>query len=231
VCLVVTELPRVPGQPRQPRDQIADLVKEGKLAGIATSRTKTSGRTGQRLVIVLKRDAVAKVVLNKPLQAHPAAERTSAGQTCWRSSTAVPRTRAIDGIHTRRWIEPPESEVIVRSHRVPFGQGRADAHIQRGYVKALDALDEVIALIRRSTRRRGGAPGTHPAPRLDRAAGRRHLALTNCASRALEPQKIQEPPGGTREGDPEYESILASESRQRQIIVDELSEIVRQVRR
>ena len=61
--LVVTELP-YQVNPDNLAVKIADLVKEGRLAGIADIRDETSGRTGQRLVIVLKRDAVAKVVLN-----------------------------------------------------------------------------------------------------------------------------------------------------------------------
>src|SRR3978361_1332307 len=62
-CLVVTELPSQ-ANPDSLAIKIAELVKDGRISGIADLRDETSGRTGQRLVIVLKRDAVAKVVLN-----------------------------------------------------------------------------------------------------------------------------------------------------------------------
>src|SRR5699024_1039824 len=62
-CLVVTELPYMVN-PDTLAAKIASYVRDGKVAGIADLRDESSGRTGQRLVVVLKRDAVAKVVLN-----------------------------------------------------------------------------------------------------------------------------------------------------------------------
>ena len=145
-CLVVTELP-YQVNPDNLAIKIADLVKEGKLAGIADIRDETSGRTGQRLVIVLKRDAVAKVVLNN-LYKHTQLQENF-GANMLAIVDGVPRTLPIDGFITH-WVDAPG-----RGHRpphpVPAARRReADAHILRGYLKALDALDEVIALIRRS---------------------------------------------------------------------------------
>ena len=144
-CLVVTELP-YQVNPDNLAIKIADLVKEGKIAGIADIRDETSGRTGQRLVIVLKRDAVAKVVLNN-LYKHTQLQENF-GANMLAIVDGVPRTLALDGFITH-WIDH-QIEVIVRRTTFRLRKAEADAHIQRGYVKALDALDEVIALIRRS---------------------------------------------------------------------------------
>src|SRR3982751_228458 len=143
--LVVTELP-YQVNPDNLAVKIADLVKEGRLAGIADIRDETSGRTGQRLVIVLKRDAVAKVVLNN-LYKHTQLQENF-GANMLAIVDGVPRTLALDGFITH-WIDH-QIEVIVRRTTFRLAKAEADAHIQRGYVKALDALDEVIALIRRS---------------------------------------------------------------------------------
>src|SRR3954465_13229814 len=143
--LVVTELP-YQVNPDNLAVKIADLVKEGRLAGIADIRDETSGRTGQRLVIVLKRDAVAKVVLNN-LYKHTQLQENF-GANMLAIVDGVPRTLPLDGF-IMHWIDH-QIEVIVRRTTFRLAKAEADAHIQRGYVLALDALDEVIALIRRS---------------------------------------------------------------------------------
>jgi DNA gyrase subunit A len=144
-CLVVTELP-YQVNPDNLAIKIADLVKEGKLAGIADIRDETSGRTGQRLVIVLKRDAVAKVVLNN-LYKHTSLQENF-GANMLAIVDGVPRTLTLDAFITY-WVTH-QIEVIVRRTQFRLDKAEANAHIVRGYLKALDALDEVIALIRKS---------------------------------------------------------------------------------
>ena len=144
-CLVVTELP-YQVNPDNLALKIAELVKDGRISGIADIRDETSGRTGQRLVIVLKRDAVAKVVLNN-LYKHTQLQENF-GANMLAIVDGVPRTLAIDGFITA-WVDH-QIEVIVRRTAFRLRKAEADAHILRGYLKALDALDEVIALIRRS---------------------------------------------------------------------------------
>ncbi|MET0726341.1 MAG: DNA gyrase subunit A, partial [Leifsonia sp.] len=144
-CLVVTELP-YQVNPDNLAIKIADLVKDGKLSGIADIRDETSGRTGQRLVIVLKRDAVAKVVLNN-LYKHTQLQENF-GANMLAIVDGIPRTLAIDGFITA-WVDH-QIEVIIRRTQFRLDKAEADAHILRGLAKALDALDEVIALIRRS---------------------------------------------------------------------------------
>src|SRR6185312_15533566 len=145
VCLVVTELP-YQVNPDNLAIKIAELVKDGRVGGIADIRDETSGRTGQRLVIVLKRDAVAKVVLNNLYKHTQLQENFGANMLAIVDN--VPRTLALDGFITA-WVDH-QIDVIVRRTRFRLRKKEERAHILRGYLKALDALDEVIALIRAS---------------------------------------------------------------------------------
>ena len=135
-CLVVTELP-YQVNPDNLAIKIAELVKDGKLTGIADIRDETSGRTGQRLVIVLKRDAVAKVVLNN-LYKHTSLQENF-GANMLAIVDGVPRTLTLDGFITQ-WVKH-QVEVIVRRTQFRLDKAETDAHILRGYLKALDALD------------------------------------------------------------------------------------------
>ncbi len=144
-CLVVTELP-YQVNPDNLALKIADGVKDGKLDGIADVRDETSGRTGQRLVIVLKRDAVAKVVLNN-LYKHTQLQETF-GANMLALVDGVPRTLRIDQF-VRHWVAH-QIDVIVRRTRFLLRKAEERAHILRALLKALDRIDEVIALIRRS---------------------------------------------------------------------------------
>src|SRR6201746_97839 len=144
-CLVITELP-YQVNPDNLAQKIADLVKEGRLQGIADIRDESSGRTGQRLVIVLKRDAIPKVVLNN-LYKHTQLQENF-GANMLAIVDGIPRTLPLDGFITH-WIDH-QIEGIARRTTFPLPKAEERMHILRGYVKALDALDEVIALIRRS---------------------------------------------------------------------------------
>jgi DNA gyrase subunit A len=219
--LVVTELP-YQVNPDNLAVKIADLVKEGKLAGIADIRDETSGRTGQRLVIVLKRDAVAKVVLNN-LYKHTQLQENF-GANMLAIVDGVPRTLPIDGF-LRHWIEH-QVEVIVRRTTFRLAKAEADAHIQRGYVLALDALDEVIALIRRSPDVEEARQGLMALLGVDELQADAILALQLRRLAALERQKIQQRLDELEREIAEYQAILASEVRQREIITEELTDIV-----
>ena len=133
-CLVVTELP-YQVNPDNLALKIADLVKDGKIAGIADIRDETSARTGQRLVIVLKRDAVAKVVLNN-LYKHTQLQDTF-GANMLALVDGVPRTLRLDEF-IRHWVAH-QIEVIVRRTRYRLRKAEERAHILRGLLKALDA--------------------------------------------------------------------------------------------
>ncbi|MGB8382297.1 MAG: DNA gyrase subunit A, partial [Dermatophilaceae bacterium] len=145
ICLVVTELP-YQVNPDSLASKIAELVKDGRLQGIADIRDETSGRTGQRLVIVLRRDAIPKVVLNN-LYKHTQLQ-TTFGANMLALVDGVPRTLPLTSF-IRYWVEH-QIDVIVRRTQYRLRQAQERMHILRALLKALDQLDEVIALIRRS---------------------------------------------------------------------------------
>src|SRR4051794_21289853 len=144
-CLSITELPYMVN-PDNLALKIAELADSGKVQGISDVRDDSSGRTGQRLVVVLKRDAVARVVLNNLLKHTELQTNFSANMLAL--VDGVPRTLSIDQFISN-WVDH-QIDVIQRRTRYRLRKAEEDAHILRGLVKALDALDEVIALIRRS---------------------------------------------------------------------------------
>ncbi len=220
-CLVVTELP-YQANPDNLAIKIADLVKDGKVSGIADLRDETSGRTGQRLVIVLKRDAVAKVVLNNLYKHTQLQDNFSANMLAIVDD--VPRTLSLDAF-IRHWVTH-QLEVIVRRTRYRLRKAEEAAHILRGYLKALDALDEVIALIRASQTVDDARTGLMGLLAIDevQAAAILNMQLRRLA--ALERQKIQDEHDKLEREITEYQRILASPEVQRGIVSTELQEIV-----
>ena len=220
-CLVVTELP-YQANPDNLAIKIADLIKEGKITGISDLRDETSGRTGQRLVIVLKRDAVAKVVLNNLYKHTQLQENFSANMLA--IVDGVPRTLSLDAF-VRHWVNH-QMDVIVRRTRYRLRQAEEEAHILRGLLKALDALDEVIALIRRSPTADDARTGLMELLDIDEAQAQAILNMQLRRLAALERQKIQDRHDELTRLIAEYNAIIASEDRQREIISEELGEIV-----
>src|SRR5690625_1922890 len=220
-CLVVTQLPYLVN-PDTLAAKIASYVKDGKVAGIADLRDESSGRTGQRLVIVLKRDAVAKVVLNNLYKHTSLQENFSANMLALVDS--VPRTLSIDSF-LRLWVNH-QIEVIVRRTQYRLRKAEERAHILRGYLKALDALDEVIALIRRSPSSDEARTGLMELLEVDEVQANAILDLQLRRLAALERLKIQEEAEKIEALIAEYNHILATPSRQREIVSEELDEIV-----
>ena len=219
-ALVVTELP-YQVNPDNLAQKIADLVKEGKLAGIADIRDETSGRTGQRLVIVLKRDAVAKVVLNN-LYKHTQLQENF-GANMLAIVDGVPRTLPVDGFITH-WVAH-QIEVIVRRTAFRLRKAEERAHILRGYLKALDALDDVIALIRRSSTVEEARDGLMALLAIDELQARAVLDLQLRRLAALERQKIIDEHDELERLIAGYQHILATPSEQRAIVHAELTEL------
>jgi len=220
-CLVVTELP-YQANPDNLAIKIADLIKEGKVTGISDLRDETSGRTGQRLVIVLKRDAVPKVVLNNLYKHTQLQENFSANMLA--IVDGVPRTLSLDAF-IRHWVNH-QMDVIVRRTRYRLRQAEEEAHILRGLLKALDALDEVIALIRRSPTADEARSALMDFLDIDEAQAQAILNMRRRRLAALERQKIQDRHDELQRLISEYNAIIASEDRQREIISEELGEIV-----
>ncbi|CAM2880317.1 MULTISPECIES: DNA gyrase subunit A [Streptomyces] len=220
-CLVVTELP-YQVNPDNLALKIADLVKDGRVGGIADVRDETSSRTGQRLVIVLKRDAVAKVVLNN-LYKHTDLQ-TNFGANMLALVEGVPRTLSLDAF-IRHWVAH-QIDVIVRRTRFRLRKAEERAHILRGLLKALDAIDEVIALIRRSQTVDVAREGLMGLLQIDEIQANAILEMQLRRLAALERQKITAEHDELQAKIDEYNAILASPQRQRQIIGEELSALV-----
>ena len=220
-CLVVTELP-YQVNPDMLAQKIAELVREGRVAGIADIRDETSGRNGQRLVVVLKRDAVAKVVLNN-LYKHTQLQ-TTFGANMLALVDEVPRTLPLDGF-IRHWVDH-QMEVIERRTQYRLRQAEERIHILRGYLKALDALDDVIALIRASQTVEVARDGLMELLDIDEVQA---MAILNMQLRrlaALERQKILEDHDELQSQIDDFRDILAKPQRQRDIVSSELAEIV-----
>ncbi|MEU0564199.1 DNA gyrase subunit A [Nonomuraea sp. NPDC005983] len=220
-ALVVTELP-YQVNPDNLALKIAELVREGKLTGIADVRDESSSRVGQRLVIVLKRDAVAKVVLNN-LYKHTQLQDTF-GANMLALVDGVPRTLRLDQFI--RYYVAHQIEVIVRRTRYLLRKAEERAHILRGLLKALERLDEVIALIRASESASHAQQGLMSLLEIDEIQAQAILDMQLRKLAALERQAIQDEYDQLMAQIAEYNSILASEARQREIVNDELAELV-----
>ncbi len=220
-CLVVTELP-YQVNPDNLAIKIAELVKDGKITGIADIRDETSGRTGQRLVIVLKRDAVAKVVLNNLYKQTQLQENFGANMLA--IVDGIPRTLSIDGFISN-WVEH-QIDVIVRRTQFRLRKAEERMHILKGYLAALDALDEVIALIRKSPTVEDARDGLMSFLKIDELQARAILEMQLRRLAALERQKIIDEATELEAQIKEFNAILASPARQREIVSEELTDIV-----
>ena len=220
-ALIVTELP-YQVNPDNLAMKIAELVKEGKIAGIADIRDETSGRTGQRLVIVLKRDAVAQVVLNN-LYKHTQLQE-SFGANMLAIVDGVPKTLQIHQF-IRYWSDH-QVEVIVRRTTFRLAKAEADWHILKGYLLALDALDAVIDLIRKSPTVDDAKTGLITLLAIDDEQATAILNLQLRRLAALERQKILDQAEELQRQIKEFTAILESPQKQREIIVEELGEII-----
>ena len=219
--LVVSELP-YQVNPDNLVEAIADLVRDGKIAGIADINDESSDRIGMRIVITLKRDAVAKVVLNN-LYKHTSLQ-TTFGVNMLAIVDEVPRTLRLDQV-VSLYVEH-QVEVIVRRTQYLLREAEERIHILRGLLKALDQLDAVIALIRRSPSANEARTGLMELLTIDEIQATAILDLQLRRLAALERQKIVEDHDKILAEIVDYQDILAKPGRQRQIIGTELGEIV-----
>ncbi|HXH80995.1 DNA gyrase subunit A [Nocardioides sp.] len=220
-CLVISELPYMVN-PDNLALKIAELADSGRIQGISDVRDDTSSRTGQRLVIVLRRDAVARVVLNNLFKHTELQTNFSANMLAL--VDYVPRTLTIDQFISN-WVAH-QIEVIQRRTRYRLRKAEEAAHIYRGLVKALDALDDVIALIRRSPDVDEARQGLMSLLEIDVEQADAILAMQLRRLAALERQKILDHLAELEVIIADLEEILTNEQRQRQIVIDELTEVV-----
>jgi DNA gyrase subunit A len=220
-CLVITKLP-YQVNPDNLALTIAESVKDGRITGIADVRDESSSRVGQRLVIVLKRDAVAKVVLNN-LYKHTQLQ-TTFGANMLALVDGVPRTLRLDQF-VRHYVAH-QIEVVVRRTQYLLRKAEERAHILRALLKALDRMDEVIALIRRSPSASAAQGGLMTLLEIDEIQAQAILDMQLRKLAALERQQITDEYDALMAHIIDYQDILASPERQRTIVFDELSEIV-----
>jgi DNA gyrase subunit A len=220
-CLVVTQLPYLVN-PDNLALKIAELADSGRVQGIADVRDDSSLRTGQRLVIVLKRDAIARVVLNNLYKHTQLQDNFSCNMLALVDD--VPRTLSLDQF-VSNWILHQIS-VIQRRTRYRLRKAEEEAHIQRALVKALDRLDEVIALIRASQTTEEARDGLMALLDIDEVQARAILDMQLRKLAAMERQAIIDRLAELEVLIADLQAILADEERQRQIISDELAQIV-----
>lgn len=219
--IVITELP-YQVNPDNMVSNIAEQVRDGKLQGISKIEDESSDRVGMRIVVTLKRDAVPRVVLNN-LYKHSALQ-SSFGVNMLSIVDGVPRTLRLDQM-LQLYVDH-QIDVIVRRTQYRLDEAEKRAHILRGLVKALDMLDEVIALIRASATADIAREGLQDLLEIDRIQADAILAMQLRRLAALERQKIIDELAEIEAVIADLQSILASPQRQREIVRDELAEIV-----
>jgi len=220
-CLVVKQLP-FQVNPDNLASKISELVREGRLSGIADMSDETSGRTGQRLVIVLKRDAIAKVVLNN-LYKHTQLQDTF-GVNMLALVDGVPRTLRLDQM-IRYWVAH-QIEVIQRRTRFRLRKAQERLHIVAALLAAIDAIDEVIALIRGSESAAAAQVGLMGLLNIDEIQARAILDMQLRKLAALERQELIDERDELETRIADLQSILDSPARQREIVGTELGDIV-----
>ena len=219
-CLVVSELP-YQVNPDNLALKIAELVKDGKIKGIADVRDEGNERLGQRLVIVLQTSAIPKVVLNNLYKQTQLQDTFGANMLAL--VDGVPRTLRLDEF-IKFYIQH-QVEVIIRRTKYRLAEKEKRAHILQGYLKALDALDAVIALIRASTTPEEARTGLMKLLDVDEVQANAILDMQLRRIAALERQKINDEYNGLMADIVELNEILASEAKQRQIIISELTDL------
>jgi DNA gyrase subunit A len=219
-CLVVTELP-FQVNPDSLVEKIAELATDGRITGIANVQDESSARQGRRIVITLKRDAVAKVVLNN-LYKHTQLQDTF-GANMVALVDGVPRTLRLDQM-IRHWVNH-QIDVVVRRTRYLLRKAQERVHILRALLKAIDQIDAVIALIRASESAATAQLGLMDLLEIDEIQARAILDMQLRRLAALERQDLQKQYDDLMTEIAEYEAILASPERQRQTVSTELAEI------
>jgi DNA gyrase subunit A len=219
-CLVATELP-FQVNPDALIKKIAELGNDGRIPGIADIHDESSARAGRRIVVILKRDAVAKVVLNN-LYKHTELQDTF-GANMVALVDGVPRTLRLDQM-IRHWVTH-QIEVIVRRTRYLLRKAQDRMHIVSALLKAIDRIDEVIALIRGSESANAARQGLMDLLEIDEVQATAILDMQLRRLAALERQALIDEYEQLMAEIAEYEAILASPDRQRQVVSTELAEI------
>ena len=219
-AIIVTEIPYQVNK-AQLIEKIADLVREKTIPEISDLRDE-SDRSGMRVVIELKREAVPKVVLNK-LYKHTAMQSTF-GVNMLALAEGVPKTLSLRDV-LRHYIAH-QRDVIVRRTKFELEKAKKRAHILEGLLIAVTNIDEVIRIIRASDDTDAAKTGLIARFSLSEEQAQAIVDLRLRNLTALERHKLEEEHRDLMERIAYLESLLANESRIYDVIKEELLEIM-----
>lgn len=219
--IVITEIPYGVNKARLV-EQIADHIQDKVLTGISDLRDE-SDRDGLRIVVELKKNEVGEVVLNQLYKFCDL--QTTFGCQMLALDKGLPRLLNVKQI-IMAWIDH-RIDVVRRRTRFELGQAEARAHILEGYLKAIDMLDAVVALIRASGSKEEAKIGLITQFGFSERQAAAILELRLYQLTALEHGKISDEYNALLEKIREYREILASELRVKAIIKDELSDVLK----
>ena len=200
--------------------KIAELVKSGTLPEVSRLRD-LSDKSGMRIVIELKREAVPQVVLNK-LYKHTPLQATF-GYNAVALVGGVPRTLSL--VELLRHYLDFQREVVTRRSKFELRRAEARAHVLQGYLIALDNLDEVIALIRGSADQAEAREGLMARFALSEIQAQAILDLRLRALTALERKQVEDEFADLKERIGELRALLGDEAKVMALIREELLEL------
>ena len=219
-ALVVTELP-YQVNPDNLALKIAELTREGRLAGIRDITDESSARTGMRLVIHLKRDARPRVVLNN-LYKHTQLQ-DSFGVNMLAIVDGVPRTLRLDQV-VRHYVAH-QVDVLQRRTRFRLRRAEERAHVLRAYAAALARLDDVIALIRAAESAEAARAGLMELLGVDEVQATAVLNLQLRRLAQLETQALLDELAEREAEIADLRAVLDDPARQRRILAEELADL------
>ena len=218
-AIVVTELPYQVSQDRV-MEKIASLVQDKRVTGIADLHNQSSSKVGVRLVIELQRSAVPQVVLNQLYK-----------MTQLQDSFGVNTVALVDGVPQTlniaelvQYFLDHQMEVIERRTRFRLDRALARAHILEGLVVAVDNIDEVVAIIRRSAEADQARIALMERFELTEIQARAVLDMPLRRLTSLETEKLRAELAELRELIADLRAILDDPARRRAIIAAELGE-------
>jgi DNA gyrase subunit A len=220
-CIVITEIPFQVNKSNL-LEKIADLVRDKILDGVSDLRDE-SDRDGMRIVVELRRDVQADIILNQ-LYKHTQMQSTFAINMLTLVG-GIPRVLSIKQM-LEEFINH-RHEVVVRRTKFDLDKAEARAHILEGYKIALDNIDAIIALIKKSKDTPSARDGLMQNFRLSEIQANAILEMRLARLTGLERQKIEEEYLATIKLIAELKGILESRPRRMAIIKEELLELKR----
>ena len=217
--IIVTEIPYMVNKAELIR-KTAELINDKRIEGISYINDE-SDRNGMRIVIILKRDATANVVLNKLYKYTQLQSSFNVNNI----ALVKGRPRALNLRQLLRYFIDHRHDVVVRRTRYELDQAEKKAHVLEGLLIAIDHLDEVIALIRGSKNPEEAKTGLMTTFELSEIQAKAILDMRLQKLTGLERDKLRRDYDELMDLIKDLKDILENDTRQLQIIKDELLEI------